>query len=112
MSARLQDGIWTCKEKQKSNIVMFRIFTSGLLLRLLSFTITKIDNNRFLSISDINTGLNRLISDIDFYRFTTSGFTAHVYSCERFELRSHFKRLSLIVRVNVVLNRTVVVDSD
>ena len=33
--------------------------------------------------------------------------------CERFERRSHFKsRLSLIVRVNVVLNRTVVVDSD
>ena len=31
----------------------------------------------------------------------------------RFEPRSHFKsRLSLIVRVNVVLNRTVVVDSD
>ena len=35
------------------------------------------------------------------------------YNCERFEARSHFKsRLSLIVRVNVVLNRTVVVDSD
>ena len=32
--------------------------------------------------------------------------------CERFEPRSHIKRLSLIVRVNVVLNRTVVVDSD
>ena len=33
--------------------------------------------------------------------------------CERFEATSHFKsRLSLIVRVNVVLNRTVVVDSD
>ena len=33
--------------------------------------------------------------------------------CERFEPRSHFKsRLSLIVRVNVILNRTVVVDSD
>ena len=33
--------------------------------------------------------------------------------CERFESRSHFKsRLSLIVGVNVVLNRTVVVDSD
>jgi len=32
---------------------------------------------------------------------------------ERFEPRSHFKsRLSLIVQVNVVLNRTVVVDSD
>ena len=31
--------------------------------------------------------------------------------CERFEPRSHFKsRLSLIVRVNVVLNKTVVVD--
>ena len=36
-----------------------------------------------------------------------------LYCCERFEPRSHFKsRLSLIVRVNVVLNRTVVVDSD
>ena len=36
------------------------------------------------------------------------------FDCERFEPRSHFKsRLSLIVRVNVVLNRTVVVvDSD
>ena len=35
------------------------------------------------------------------------------YNCERFEPRSHFKsRLSLIVHVNVVLNRTVVVDSD
>ena len=34
-------------------------------------------------------------------------------SCERFEPRTHFKsRLSLIVRVNVILNRTVVVDSD
>ena len=33
--------------------------------------------------------------------------------CERFEPRSHFKsRLSLIVQVNVVLNRTVVVYSD
>ena len=36
-----------------------------------------------------------------------------ILHCERFEPRSHFKsRLSLIVRVNVVLNRTVVVDSD
>ena len=34
------------------------------------------------------------------------------FICERFEPRSHFKRLSLIVRVNVVLNRTVVVDCD
>ena len=35
------------------------------------------------------------------------------WNCERFEPRSHFKsRLNLIVRVNVVLNRTVVVDSD
>ena len=32
-----------------------------------------------------------------------------MYDCERFELRSHFKGLlSLIVRVNIVLNRTVV----
>ena len=37
----------------------------------------------------------------------------HLEFCERFEPRSHFKsRLSLIVRVNVVLNRSVVVDSD
>ena len=35
------------------------------------------------------------------------------YLRERFEPRSHFiSRLSLIVRVNVVLNRAVVVDSD
>ena len=35
------------------------------------------------------------------------------YYGERFEPRSHFKsRLCLIVLVNVVLNRTVVVDSD
>ena len=33
--------------------------------------------------------------------------------CERFEPSSHFKsRLSLIIQVNVVLNRTAVVDSD
>ena len=33
--------------------------------------------------------------------------------CERSEPRSHFiSRLSMIVRVNVILNRTVVVDSD
>ena len=36
-----------------------------------------------------------------------------LYNCERFEPRSHFKSsLSLIVRVTVVLNRSVVVDSD
>ena len=35
------------------------------------------------------------------------------FYCERFEPSSHFKsRLSLIVRVNVTLNRPVVVDSD
>ena len=35
------------------------------------------------------------------------------FPCEKFEPKSHFKsRLSLIVRVNVVLNRTVVVGSD
>ena len=33
--------------------------------------------------------------------------------CERFEPRSHFiSKLTMIVRVNVVLNRTVVVDND
>ena len=35
-----------------------------------------------------------------------------VYNCERFEPRSHFiSGLSMIVRLNIVLNRTVV-DSD
>ena len=51
---------------------------------------------------------------------TVNNFTAIINTCqqyrnncERFEPRSHFKsRLNLIVRVNVVLNRTVVVDSD
>ena len=34
-------------------------------------------------------------------------------NCEGFESRSYFiNRLSMIVRVNVVLNRTVVVESD
>ena len=48
----------------------------------------------------------------------TKNDKVYVYSsfkkfCERFEPRSHFKsRLNLIVRLNVVLNRTVVVDSD
>ena len=37
----------------------------------------------------------------------------HQMFCERFESRSHFKSgLILIVRVNVVLNKTVVVDGD
>ena len=35
------------------------------------------------------------------------------HNCERFDPRSHFiSRLSMIVRVNVVVNRTVVVDSN
>ena len=41
------------------------------------------------------------------------GYVNKSEKCESFEPRSHFKsRLSFIVRVNVVLNRTVVVDSD
>ena len=44
--------------------------------------------------------------------FHLRSFGSSIY-CERFEPRSHFKSsLSLIVQVNVVLNRTVVVDSD
>ena len=48
----------------------------------------------------------------------TKNDNVYVYSsfkkfCERFEPRSRFKsNLNLIVRLNVVLNRTVVVDSD
>ena len=41
------------------------------------------------------------------------GLVKSTLFCERFEPRSHFKsRLSLIIRVNIVLNRTVFVDSD
>ena len=48
-----------------------------------------------------------------FFTMVSSCFGKHSYYCESFEPRSHSKsRLSLIVRVNVVLNRTVVVDSD
>ena len=50
------------------------------------------------------------LSPVDKHRFLSNLY--HDLDCERFEPRSHFKRLSLIVRVNVVLNRTVVVDSD
>ena len=40
----------------------------------------------------------------------TNNFT---FICERCEPRSHFiSSLSMIVRVNIVMNRTVVVDSD
>ena len=49
---------------------------------------------------------------IIFENYKTASFY-HYYFCERFEPRSHVKsRLSLIVGVNVVLNRNVVVDSD
>ena len=53
----------------------------------------------------------------DFHIFSTVSITLiwerGFIHCERFEPRSHFKsRLSLIVRVNVVLNRTVAVDSN
>ena len=54
--------------------------------------------------------------------FTQSGCKRQMYitilsseylNSERFEPRSQFRsRLTLIVRVNAVLNRTVVVDSD
>ena len=42
-----------------------------------------------------------------------SGLIFLMVQCERFEPRSHFKsRLSLIAQVNIVLHRTVAVDSD
>ena len=61
----------------------------------------------------------RFISYISLWVFLNSNksklltLIKNSYNCERFEPRSHFKsRLSLIVRVNVVLNSTGVVDSD
>ena len=45
--------------------------------------------------------------------FILGNLNGNRYYGERFEPRSHFKsRLCFILRVNVVLNRTVVVDSD
>ena len=56
------------------------------------------------------------MSDCEAQKLCSMAFSCKRYlkqDCERFEPRNHFKsRLSLIVRVNVVLNRTVVVDSD
>ena len=47
------------------------------------------------------------------YLVKSETFCWQPYSCERFEPRSHFKSwLSLIFRVNVVLNKTVVIDGD
>ena len=48
-----------------------------------------------------------------FFSYKSRDFAYLCDFCERFEPRRHFKsRFSFIVRVNVVLNRTVVVDSD
>jgi len=51
---------------------------------------------------------------IRFFKLITPDYERQQSSfCKRFQPRSHFiNRLSMIVRVNVVLNRTVVVDSD
>jgi len=51
---------------------------------------------------------------LKFFGHFTVGFLMNLFNlCERLEPRSHFiSRLSMIVRVNVVLNRTVVVDND
>ena len=51
--------------------------------------------------------------DVPLHHGHNFGLVNSTLFCERFKPRSHFKsRLSLIIRVNVVLNRTVVVDSD
>ena len=57
------------------------------------------------------TNVKKIQTDCNYGFWKLVSLTVHF--CERFEPRSHFKsRLSLIVRVNVVLNRTVFVDSD
>ena len=51
-----------------------------------------------------------------FWWLTTSVIKKKIFAmqnCKRFEPRSHFiSRFSMIIRVNVVLYRTVVIDSD
>ena len=50
--------------------------------------------------------------DVPLHHGHNFGLVNSTLFCERFEPRSHFKsRLSLIIRVNVVLNRAVFVDS-
>ena len=70
--------------------------------------ITLLESGRqSLSVSLSRITLDNLVNNDD------STVCNNVENCERFEPRSRFKsRLSLIVRVNVVRNRTVVVDSD
>ena len=69
-----------------------------------------------LFIHNINSKHDRETTNIQIVRFLQTvqmGYSLFFTKCERFEPRSHFKStLSLIVRVNVVLNRTAVVDSD
>ena len=60
----------------------------------------------------IITNYEKVLTNCDRYSCITLDDNI-ITNCERVEPRSHFKsRLSLIVRVNVVLNRTFVVDSD
>ena len=57
--------------------------------------------------------LQRILCDKESKALLICGFTYSViiFICERFEPRSYFiSKLSTIVRVNVVLNRTVHVD--
>ena len=50
---------------------------------------------------------------VPLYHGHNFGLVNSTLFCERFEPRSHFiSRLSLIIRVNIFLNRTVFVDSD
>ena len=69
-----------------------------------------------LLIHNINSKHDRETTNIQIVRFLQTvqmGYSLFFTKCERFEPRSHFKsRLSLIVRVNVILNRTVFVDGD
>ena len=64
-------------------------------------------------LSDDPEIINDIVNSVFLFVCLCYLFIYLIYLCERFEAGSHFKsRLSLIVRVNVVLNRTVVVDSD
>ena len=106
----------------------YSIFFSMLILLIVGFTypltmhfkvITKCDNFYYKVRQLIYYRVRQVVlqsATILLQSATEHGSTTllqHKLHCERFEPRSHFKsRLSLIVRVNVVLNRTVVVDND
>ena len=93
----------TSTEKNYSKL----LFRNSFELRVLGFFPTALVNPLQCTSQKFNVGFNLPLS-----RFWPN-WNMQLQFCERFEPWIHFiSRLSMIVRVKVVLNRTVIVDSD